>query len=538
MAFSKKKHPVDEEGQDEWFSVEVYRDENGLPGLAIVTTRGTLEYMDYSEWIKRKDSEELEKYTDEIQKYWPLPSNPEPYCNEYEQLIESLRNSGNHPEDHGLAEEFTRTVLRKIVQDLSLIVSLFLKLDSEMLYSLLHNIVVHSYFVRCFDVSPLILLDAERGSGKSTFLDYLKALCYHPIKMTNYSTASLALLADKYQATLLLDEGTKNFHSKDRGQNLTDFLTEGYSKNDATYIRTKGDNFESIKAQYHYTSVTATLLEDCPEDFKDRSIIVRMLKDIKGYKPLHVFGFDRYEAAERLQIDESDVPSFEEIRTRLYALRMIAIKAEVRKEKPAFSFEPFVNEARRYLRRGEEVNGSMRFLYGEVYGYEETPEFMGRAEDICLVHLPIAMALGTDKDIMDLMLARIEDDTELEYTTEATILRAFMDTIQDKMCEETIAGGSRDPPTWDDLVRILPNVSTKEVRMNYERIREERDDYGKFDFESPKKVTSIIKRFGFTYRTGTGGKSFFVPDPKLRRSLKSAVTNYGGVELKRFFVNV
>ena len=538
MAFARRPKPDDEEGQDEWFRYEFYRDDNGLPGMAIVTKRGTMEYFDYNEWFNRSDAKELESYAEEQGKIWCFPENPKQYLEEFLKRIEGLRNSGEHPEDHGLAEAFTRSVLTEIEHDLSLLDPLFLKMDSEVLYSFVHSIVVHSYFVEEFEVSPLVFLDAEHGSGKSTLLDYFKALCYRAVKMTNYSAASLALIADKYRSTLLLDEATKNFRDRDRGYSITNILTEGFSKHDATYIRTKGENYESVKAQYHYTSVVASLLEDCPSDLKDRAIVVRMLKDLSGFKPMRVFGYDKYEVAEKLTMNVSEIPTFDKIRTKLYALKLLVTLLEVRKEPAAFSFKPFENEAKRFLRKSEVKDGQTKYLYGEVYGIQNAPEFQGRAEDICLVHLPIGLAMGTDEDIIQLMVDRIADDPDLELSTEATLLRAFMDVVRIKLSEECIKGVSDESPTWEDLSRMIAKMSTKDVRQQYIAIRADRDDWTPYDMEAPKMLTALLKRFGFTYDTGTSGKSFFTPGERFRRGLRSAVKNYGGAEVRHYFSRI
>lgn len=533
----KLKTKSDKDDQNEWHYFEFYHDDMGLPGIAIITTRGSIDFLNCEQWSKRDDADEIVNCYDEHRLIWALPRNPKPYLDEYNRLIEGLRDSGNYPEDHGLAEEFTSRVLQDLEHKMSILDPLFLKMDSSNLYSLIHSVVVQSYFVDDFSVSPLLMIDAEHGSGKSAVLDYFEALCYHAEKTSNYSAASMVLLAHKYRSTLLLDEGTKNLRNRDRGYSISDILTEGFSKREATYIRAKGENYESLKIQRHYTTVVSSLLEDCPQDLKDRSIIIRMLKDLNGFKPLKVFEYDVQEAAERLDAPACMLPSFDEIRTRLYALFLLVKLMKIKNEPPVFSFKPFEVEAKRLLRHNEEINGTKRFLYGEIYGYEKTPEFLGRAEDICLVHLPIGLAMGVEKDILDIMLDRISEDPTLEVSTESTILRALMDEIKERVSQETLEW-DKTPPTWEYLTKIICTICTRDVRIRYNTIREERDDWGPYDMESPKTITALMNRMGLKYDTGTSNKSYFTPNELFRKALRSAVMNYGGSEVKRYFANV
>ena len=146
--------------------------------------------------------------------------------------------------------------------------------------------------------------------------------------------------------------------------------------------------------------------------------------------------------------------------------------------------------------------------------------------------------MGTDEDIIQLMVDRIADDPDLELSTESTLLRAFMDVVRIKLSEECIKGVSDESPTWEDLSRMIAKMSTKDVRQQYIAIRADRDDWIPYDMEAPKMLTALLKRFGFTYDMGTSGKSFFTPGERFRRGLRSAVKNYGGAEVRHYFSRI
>lgn len=537
MGKSKKKQAI-EEFKSEWCEYEIVNGEDKLPGFQVIDKRGEHFFIPYKEWTLEDCSDELWGEVETASGLYRLPVDVERFVVQYEGRYQEMANSGNYPEGHGLAEAFTREVLSELERALSQIDPLVVRLTNPRDYSILHTAMVHTYFVEDFDVSPLLLFDAERGSGKSSILDYMSAIGYRAFKTTSYSAASLPQLVDSHHLSLLLDEGTKNLKNRTYGDELSNILIDGFTQNEAKYVRVGGEHNDRVIVRRHYTSVTGTLLEDCPPDLKDRSIILPVLKNPSGFKPMKIFKLDPEEIRERTGEYPDDMMFPDEIRSRLYALRTLKNCYRVKGLPSPFSFAPFVTESKRELRHYEELDGETRFLYGFVYDFTRTPEFLGRAEDICLVYLPIAKALSVEKDIIEFMVDRISENSDLEITTESTILRSMMDVIGEKIEENSIRGTTEGSPEWLELAPVLKMISTKMINAKYREIRELRDNWEPYQLENPKKLTSIMKHMGFSYNTGTSGQSFFVPDDRFRKALHIAVLNYGGNEVKRYFSRI
>jgi len=101
--------------------------------------------------------------------------------------------------------------------------------------------IIASYIQDKLDISTYIsITSATKRCGKSTLLRLLNKLVFNQVYAANFSTAALFRTIDKYEATLLIDEGDTFLHDDEK----RGILNSGLDRETAVVIRCEGKNHE------------------------------------------------------------------------------------------------------------------------------------------------------------------------------------------------------------------------------------------------------------------------------------------------------
>jgi hypothetical protein len=138
----------------------------------------------------------------------------------------------------------------------------------------------HTHAVRCFYVTPRLVLDSpEPGSGKTRVLELLALLCLHPEMILSASTAALFRLISQHPHTILFDEVDAIFNPKNAANNedLRALLNAGY-KRGATIARCVGDVRSMAVQRFTVFSPVALagLAGNMPATILTRAVTVHM----------------------------------------------------------------------------------------------------------------------------------------------------------------------------------------------------------------------------------------------------------------------
>jgi hypothetical protein len=128
-----------------------------------------------------------------------------------------------------------RTIKKLVPQLLKRTLSLFRKyiyFEDQLYYSLSPLYVLLTYVYEVFDQIPYLLISGARNSGKSRLADLFQGLCFHPINISQVTTAYLyRVIAEREgEATLIIDEADDLSHPR-RYDLLSRILRSGYRRN-------------------------------------------------------------------------------------------------------------------------------------------------------------------------------------------------------------------------------------------------------------------------------------------------------------------
>lgn len=144
----------------------------------------------------------------------------------------------------------------------------------------------HTHAVRCFYVTPRLVLDsAEPGSGKTRVLEALNLVCADPEMTISVTPAAVFRLLDEKPYTLLFDEVDAIFNPKNGGnyEDLRALLNAGY-KRGATIARCVGDA-KAMKVQ-RFTVFAPVALAGIaghmPATITTRAVTIHMRKRAPG----------------------------------------------------------------------------------------------------------------------------------------------------------------------------------------------------------------------------------------------------------------
>lgn len=145
----------------------------------------------------------------------------------------------------------------------------------------------HTHVVRHTYTSPRLLLDSPApGSGKTTVLDHLNRVAFHPVQAASLSSPSLlARLLEKSPRTILIDEADRTLNPKAEGVGeLLAVLNSGYrfGASRPVLVQVAGGNWEPVEMSTFGPVAMAGNAPDLPPDTRSRCIRVLLLPDLEG----------------------------------------------------------------------------------------------------------------------------------------------------------------------------------------------------------------------------------------------------------------
>lgn len=134
--------------------------------------------------------------------------------------------------------------------------------------------------------SPRLVIDSPvPGSGKTTCLEHLERLCYHPVQMASVSSPALLVrMLDKGLRTILIDEADRSLNPDKEGvSELLAVLNSGYKRGGTrpVLVSTK-EGWEPVEMSTYSPVAMAGNNPNLPDDTKSRSIRVLLMPDING----------------------------------------------------------------------------------------------------------------------------------------------------------------------------------------------------------------------------------------------------------------
>jgi len=145
----------------------------------------------------------------------------------------------------------------------------------------------HTYLVVETYTSPRLVIDSPvPGSGKTTCLEHLERLCFHPIQMAALSSPALLVrMLDAGMRTILIDEADRSLSpEKDGIGDLLAILNSGYKRGGTRpVLEPAKDGGWKVNEMPTYSPVAmAGNNPNLPDDTKSRSIRVLLMPDING----------------------------------------------------------------------------------------------------------------------------------------------------------------------------------------------------------------------------------------------------------------
>ena len=149
--------------------------------------------------------------------------------------------------------------------------------------------ILHTYLMDAWWLSPLaVATSPTRRCGKTALLTVVCELVHRPLAASNISPAALFRAVEKYQPTLLLDEGETWLKGNEE---LRGIVNAGHTRRTAMVIRTVGDDHEAATFSTWCAKFIA-LIGELPDTLMDRAIVIEMCRKTAG------------ERVERLRLDQ------------------------------------------------------------------------------------------------------------------------------------------------------------------------------------------------------------------------------------------
>lgn len=141
---------------------------------------------------------------------------------------------------------------------------------------------VFTWFCESSHIAPLLVIRSpEKGCGKSTVMNILARLVYRPLILSGLSAAVLFRVVDKYQPTVMIDEGDTFLNNEN--YELHGVINSGYSKTAPYHWRCVGDNHEP-KAFNVFSPKAIAFIGHTRDTLHDRAIEVELRRKLQDEK--------------------------------------------------------------------------------------------------------------------------------------------------------------------------------------------------------------------------------------------------------------
>jgi hypothetical protein len=138
-----------------------------------------------------------------------------------------------------------------------------------------------TYTIESSYVAPYLgITSATKRCGKTTMMGLIAAVVRKPLSASNITPAALYRSVDSFAPTLLIDEAETFLHGRD---DLRGILNSGHTRSTAFVLRCAGDDFQPTLFST-WCAKAFGLIGRLPSTLEDRSIIIRMRRQITGAK--------------------------------------------------------------------------------------------------------------------------------------------------------------------------------------------------------------------------------------------------------------
>ena len=141
---------------------------------------------------------------------------------------------------------------------------------------------VFTWFCEASHIAPLLVIRSpEKGCGKSTVMNIVARLVHRALILSGLSAAVLFRVADKYQPTVLIDEGDTFLNNEN--EELHGVINSGYSKTAPYHWRCVGDNHEP-KAFNVFSPKAIAFIGHTRDTLHDRAVEVELRRKLQHEK--------------------------------------------------------------------------------------------------------------------------------------------------------------------------------------------------------------------------------------------------------------
>lgn len=138
---------------------------------------------------------------------------------------------------------------------------------------------VFTWFFEASHIAPLLVIRSpEKGCGKSTVMNIAARLVHRPLIVSGLSAAVLFRVADKYQPTVLIDEGDTFLNNEN--EELHGVINSGYSKTAPYHWRCVGDNHDP-KAFNVFSPKAIAFIGHTRDTLHDRAVEVELRRKLQ-----------------------------------------------------------------------------------------------------------------------------------------------------------------------------------------------------------------------------------------------------------------
>lgn len=339
----------------------------------------------------------------------------------------------------------------------------------ERLYESAASWTLSTWIKESLRIAPRPIFYGTTASGKSRAIGTLKEIVYRGYAPTIPTPAVLYALIEHFGLTIFIDE-YQAIQNPENLANIEAVFKSGYEKG-GTVPRMNPNTMEPIIHHVYGFMGLGTKGKLPPEDLVNRAIIFNMQQKPRGSSIVR-------------RIDEDRA---RKLRGRLLAFRLKVILGEISLDE--FKEKAVIEALKPIVRGGRSV------------------ELGDRPIDLAETLLVPPMFFDRPNQILEVIVkCQDESKDELLNTMEGRVFYAL------QICYETCPK-LKSTNLAGVAIRDIGKLTTLDVadQLNNDFINQEgRDTYTKKERIETHTVTQWLKTLGFTFRRGTGNKSFFL----------------------------